>query len=127
VRTFGRPVKTSIPGLTHIFPGPEDLAEASLGDAGIREAPASSIKALARAVLQGDLTFEASINLQDALARVRAVPGISQPVADYLAMRAFGEPDAFPLPTATVRHTPECWRPWRAYAAMHLYGAGLVA
>jgi len=127
VRTFGRPIKISIPGLTHVFPRPEDLAEADLGDARIPDEAASRIRALARAVLQGDLTFEASMNLQDAVARVRAVPGISQPIADYVAMRAFGEPDAFPVPAATFPHTPECWRPWRAYAAMHLYGAGLVA
>jgi AraC family transcriptional regulator of adaptative response / DNA-3-methyladenine glycosylase II len=126
-RTFGRPVKTSIPELTHVFPGPEDLAEADLGAAHIGAKPASVIRALARAVLKGDLTFEASMNLPDAIARVRVVPGISQPMADYVAMRAFGEPDAFPISTAKFPHTTEYWRPWRAYAAMYLCGASLVA
>ena len=125
-RTFGRPVK-SIPGLTHVFPRPEDLAEADLEAAHISDEPASMIRALARAVLKRDLTFEASMNLRDAITRVRVVPGISQPMADYIAMRAFGEPDVFPVPTATFPHTTECWRPWRAYAAMYLCDAGLVA
>jgi DNA-3-methyladenine glycosylase II len=67
------------------------------------------------------------LNLQDALTRVRAVPGISPPMADYVAMRAFGEPDAFPIPPARFSRATESWRPWRAYAAMYLCGTGLVA
>jgi 3-methyladenine DNA glycosylase/8-oxoguanine DNA glycosylase len=126
-RVFGRPVKTSIPGLTHVFPGPEELAEVDLGAAHIRGDLASMIRALSIAVSKGDLTFEASMNLQDAIARMRVVPGMSQPMADYIAMRAFGEPDAFPISTAKVPRATECWRPWRAYAAMYLCGAGLVA
>jgi AraC family transcriptional regulator of adaptative response / DNA-3-methyladenine glycosylase II len=126
-RTFGRPVNTSIPELTHIFPGPEELADADLGVAQIRDKPAAMIRALAGAVLKGSLTFEASMNLQDAITRLRTVPGISQPMADYVAMRAFGEPDAFPVPAGKFPLTTERWRPWRAYAAMHLYSAGLVA
>ncbi len=123
-RTFGRPVPTSFPELTHVFPTPEDLAQADLRSAHIREAPASMIRALARAAAKGDLTFETAMNLQDAIARVRAVPGISRPMADYIAMRAFGEPDAFPVSRAKVPRTSECWRPWRAYAAMYLWDAG---
>ena len=120
VRTFGKPVRTSIPGLTHIFPAPRDLAEADLVPAGIRDRTASTIRALARAVFRGNLTFDASINLQDAKARVRVVPGISPVMAEYIAMRAFGEPDAFPLSTTGLPRAEECWRPWRAYAAMYL-------
>ncbi len=123
-RTFGKPVTTSISGVTHIFPGPEDLAAADIGAAHIRGEAASMIRALARAVSKRDLTFEASMTLHDAIERLRVVPGISRPAADYVAMRAFGEPDAFPIPETKAQGTTECWRPWRAYAAMHLYGAG---
>ncbi|HEY1760375.1 MAG TPA: AlkA N-terminal domain-containing protein [Bryobacteraceae bacterium] len=122
--TFGKPVKTSIPGLTHVFPGPKDLAEADLSAAQIREKPASAIRALARSMLQGSLTFDASMNLKDATGRVRLVPGISQPMAEYIAMRAFGEPDAFPISGAKLTPAAESWRPWRAYAAMYLCSAG---
>lgn len=123
VKTFGRAVKTSDAQLTHLFPDAEDLSEADLASSGIREGAAGAIRALARAVLKGDLTFEASMDLQDAIARVRVVPGISQPMADYIAMRAFGEPDAFPVSAATFAPASESWRPWRAYAAMHLYNS----
>jgi AraC family transcriptional regulator of adaptative response / DNA-3-methyladenine glycosylase II len=122
-RAFGRPVKTSIAGLTHAFPCPEDLAEADLAEAQIHGRRASMIRALARAVSKGDLTFGASMNLPDAIARVCVVPGITQPMAEYIAMRAFCEPDAFPVSRAAFSGPTECWRPWRAYAAMYLFSA----
>lgn len=123
-RTFGRPVQTSFPGLTHVFPAPEDLAEADLKPARIREETAAVIRALARAAAKRELTFETALNLQEAIARVRMVPGISQPMADYIAMRALGEPDVFPMSRARFPGATECWRPWRAYAAMYLCGGG---
>jgi AraC family transcriptional regulator of adaptative response / DNA-3-methyladenine glycosylase II len=124
VRAFGRPVQTAIPGLTYVFPRPEDLAEVDLSAARIRGESASTIRALACAVVKRELTFEASINLEDAIARVRSVPGISRPMAEYIAMRAFGEPDAFPVSRAKFQGAAEGWRPWRAYAAMYLHGVG---
>jgi AraC family transcriptional regulator of adaptative response / DNA-3-methyladenine glycosylase II len=124
-RAFGRSVQTPIPGLTHAFPRPKDLAEADLGAARIRNEAAATIRALARAVLKRELTFEASINLEDAVARMLAVPGISRAMAEYIAMRAFGEPDAFPVPKTRIQGATESWRPWRAYAAMYLCSAGL--
>ena len=123
-RTFGKPVKTSVRGLTHVFPGPRELAEGDLGAAHIRGQRAAMIRAVARAAACGSLTFEASRNLQDAIARVRVISGIRQPVAEYIAMRAFGEPDAFPISRAKSPSASEHWRPWRAYGAMYLYGAG---
>ncbi len=120
VRTFGRPVRPSIQGLTHLFPGPQDLAEADLQAADIRLEPASAIRALAGAVLNGNLVFEGSMNLQDAIARMRVVPGISQSMADYIAMRAFGEPDAFPISATACQRSADSWRPWCAYAALYL-------
>jgi AraC family transcriptional regulator of adaptative response / DNA-3-methyladenine glycosylase II len=123
---YGALVTTSIPGLTHLFPRPEDLAEADIEAAHIGKEPASTIRALARAVAKRDLTFEASINLQEAIARVRVAPGISRQMAEYVAMRAFGEPDAFPISKAHAGRITEGWRPWRAYAAMYLYSAGLT-
>jgi AraC family transcriptional regulator of adaptative response / DNA-3-methyladenine glycosylase II len=122
-RTFGKPVNVSVGGLTHLFPSPQDLAEADLGAAHVRPEPAAVIRAVARAAARGDLTFEASRNLQEAIARMRAMPGITRPAAEYIAMRAFGEPDAFPVSRAKSPPASEQWRPWRAYAAMYLYGA----
>jgi AraC family transcriptional regulator of adaptative response / DNA-3-methyladenine glycosylase II len=122
-RAFGNPVVASVPGLTHLFPGPPDLAEADLEALNISAKSAAAIRALAIAVLKKDLTFGASMDLKDAIARLRVVPGIGQTMAEYIAMRAFGEPDAFPVSGAKSPGNAESWRPWRAYAAMHLWGA----
>ena len=46
-------------------------------------------------------------------------------MADYIAMRAYGEPDAFPAPAGMAERDTENWRPWRAYAAMYLFGGHL--
>jgi AraC family transcriptional regulator, regulatory protein of adaptative response / DNA-3-methyladenine glycosylase II len=72
--------------------------------------------------------------------RLAALPGIGPWTAQYVAMRAFREPDAFPasdlgllraMARRGARPTPielarraEAWRPWRAYAAQHLWNAG---
>jgi len=122
VRKFGRPLEPSIAGLTHLFPSPQDLVEADLAAAGIRSESVATIRALARAIANQDLTFDGSMNLEDATERVRVVRGISEAMAHYIAMRAYGEPDAFPVPARSVARDTEAWRPWRAYAAMHLLG-----
>jgi AraC family transcriptional regulator of adaptative response / DNA-3-methyladenine glycosylase II len=119
-RMFGKPLKASTTELAHLFPSPQDVAEADLAAAGIRGHTETTIRALAQAMLAGDLTFQASMNLEDAMARVRVVHGISRQAAEYIAMRAFGEPDAFPVPLDKVPGGSANWRPWRAYAAMHL-------
>lgn len=139
VRTFGKPIKSSLEGLTHLFPPPEELAEADLSKAGIRGSCAASVHALARSVCRKELTFEASKGLEDAVSRVRNIRGVSENFAHYVAMRAFAEPDAFPshdlglrrplgldgipVSSAEILRIAEGWRPWRAYAAMYLWVA----
>jgi AraC family transcriptional regulator of adaptative response / DNA-3-methyladenine glycosylase II len=124
VQAFGKPVHTSVPGLTHLFPKPEDLIHADLGRANIRGARASTIRALARSVCANELTFTASMTLEETISRIRTVSGVGEDTAHYIAMRVFGEPDAFPLAdpalTGEMWRIAEAWRPWRAYAAMHL-------
>jgi 3-methyladenine DNA glycosylase/8-oxoguanine DNA glycosylase len=79
------------------------------------------------------------MNLKEAISRICSIPGIGESTAHYIAMRALGEPDAFPFADAGVRSSlgrgenpaalaevvgiAESWRPWRAYAAMHIYTA----
>ena len=96
VRTFGKPVESSVIGLTHLFPSPRLLARADLSRAGVRGTCAMVLRALAQAVCNGELTFEASKSLDDTLERLRSIRGIGDLKAHYMAMRAFGEPDAFP-------------------------------
>ncbi len=137
VRAFGTPLDQAQDGLTHLFPQPEALADADLAAIGLPRARAATIRALAAAVARGDLVLEASRGLEDAVARLVAIPGIGTWTAQYVAMRALGEPDAFPagdlglrralangagpLPPARVAELAEAWRPWRAYAALHLW------
>lgn len=135
VRKFGAPLQPAFRGLTHLFPTPEVLADADLSEAGIDRSGAAQIRALARAVSRGELTFGASKTLDDAIARLRRIPGIDDGCAHYIALRALGEPDALPdsdaglrsslggrdpISSEEVRRIAERWRPWRAYAAMHL-------
>jgi AraC family transcriptional regulator of adaptative response / DNA-3-methyladenine glycosylase II len=132
VRTLGQPL--SAPGgLTHLFPAPEVLADADLAGVGLTKARAETIRALARAVSDGRIGFEGISDSQDFLGRMCEIPGIGKWTAQYVAMRALGEPDAFPsgdlgLLRALALKTPgelerraEAWRPWRAYASMYLW------
>jgi AraC family transcriptional regulator of adaptative response / DNA-3-methyladenine glycosylase II len=135
VERFGKPVKAGICGLTHIFPKPQDISIADLSAIGIRGDRAISIHAFSRAVSRKRLIFEASRSLEESIGRLLTVPGISRATAEYIALRVFGEPDAFPIEpsqlgflssSSEVRNIPddpkitEPWRPWRAYVAMHI-------
>jgi len=120
-------------GITHLFPAPEALADAGLTSIGLPGARAETIRALARAVCDRRICFEGIVNSDDLLIRLCEIPGIGKWTAQYIAMRALGEPDAFPfgdlgllraLDLANPRdleRRAEAWRPWRAYAAMYLW------
>jgi AraC family transcriptional regulator, regulatory protein of adaptative response / DNA-3-methyladenine glycosylase II len=136
IQTFGTPVDTPVVGLRYAFPRPEVLAVADLGKAGISDACANILRKLAGSIIRNQLTFETSTTLEQAVAQVGAVCGIDESTANYIAMRAFGEPDALPSRELGLRRglkgvatilTPaqfidraDQWRPWRAYAAMHI-------
>jgi AraC family transcriptional regulator of adaptative response / DNA-3-methyladenine glycosylase II len=132
VREFGAAVPAR-GGLTHLFPLPGALAAADLTRIGLPSARAETVRGLAAAVRDGRISFNGVVDVPDFLARFRELPGIGDWTAQYVAMRAFGDPDAFPsgdlglLRAAGMRHAREleersqAWRPWRAYAAMHLW------
>ena len=123
-------------GLTRLFPTPMALAKADLNGLGLPKARVATVQELARAVLEGKVDFDASTEcIRAALSKLRI--GIS--TADHVALRALGEPDAFPsadpalrqitgianqpLSALALQERAEAWRPWRAYAAMHLWSA----
>jgi AraC family transcriptional regulator of adaptative response / DNA-3-methyladenine glycosylase II len=120
-------------GLTHLFPSAEVLADAKLDDIGLTGARAETIRALARAVCDGKINFEGVVDSDAFLNRLCQIPGIGRWTAQYVAMRALGEPDAFPardlglLRAAALKSArelerrAEAWRPWRAYATMYLW------
>jgi AraC family transcriptional regulator of adaptative response / DNA-3-methyladenine glycosylase II len=132
IRTFGTPVVVC-PKLTHIFPAPEKLATSDLTKIGLPKARAHSIRSLARAVSDGKIAFTGVVNVEKFLSQFCEMPGIGSWTAQYVAMRALGEPDAFPasdlglLRAAGLRDSrelesrAETWRPWRAYAAIYLW------
>jgi len=98
---------------------------------------------MARALLDGRVDFHADRVLEEFITRWIALPGIGPWTAHYIAMRALGHPDAFPaedlvlqraLPNDGSRMTArmlsshaEQWRPWRAYAVIHLWRDAMVA
>ena len=135
VSSFGKPF-CGANGLTHLFPPPEVLADAKLGDIGLTGARAETIRSLACAVCGGEINFEGVVDSDAFLNRLCEVPGIGKWTAQYVAMRALGEPDAFPssdlgllraMALGTSRdleQRAETFRPWRAYAAMYLWTIG---
>jgi AraC family transcriptional regulator, regulatory protein of adaptative response / DNA-3-methyladenine glycosylase II len=125
-------------GLTHLFPSPAALAEADLSAVGLPRARAETIRRLAAAARDGALALDAPS--EDPARQLTTLPGIGPWTAAYVAMRAHGEPDAFPggdlvlrkalggLPPRELEQRAEAFRPWRAYAAMRLWmdGANLT-
>ncbi len=136
VQMFGTPIETPIRGLKYLFPRPEVLAHADLSKAGINDRCATTIRKLTSSTVRRHLSFSTSSTLELAVSQVREICGVDGSTANYIALRAFGEPDAFPSNEAGLRRSltgegplvseaqalamAERWRPWRAYAAMHV-------
>jgi AraC family transcriptional regulator of adaptative response / DNA-3-methyladenine glycosylase II len=131
-RTFGQAYSHGN-NLTHLFPTAEILADANLTGVGLTGKRAETIRALARAVCDGQISFEKIIDSDAFLTKLCEIPGIGRWTAQYVAMRALGEPDAFPSSDLGFLHAldlrsprevdarAEAWRPWRAYAGMYLW------
>jgi AraC family transcriptional regulator of adaptative response / DNA-3-methyladenine glycosylase II len=86
-RTFGQPIAIAH-NLTHLFPPPEVLADANLTSVGLTKARAQTIRALARAVSDGQIRFEGIVETDAFLSRLCEIPGIGKWTAQYVAMRA---------------------------------------
>ncbi len=122
-------------GLRLVFPTPEALAAADLSDLGVPRARAAAITSLAAHVARGEVALDASRGLEETVRALCRVPGVGEWTAQYVAMRALREPDAFPATDLGLRRAlggvsgadllamAEAWRPWRAYAAMLLWMA----
>jgi AraC family transcriptional regulator, regulatory protein of adaptative response / DNA-3-methyladenine glycosylase II len=131
-----------VEGLGHLFPSPARVAKADLSVLGMPKARAVAVTSLARAICADPAIFSRGACLEEAIAKLRSLPGIGEWTAQYIAMRELREPDAFPaadigllraMATADGRPSPaellsraERWRPWRAYAALHLWAAGIA-
>lgn len=136
VAAFGEPVATPWPTLTHAFPTAAAMAArdpADVGALGVTRQRARTLVALAEAIASGAVDLSPSADPERTIARLKALPGIGDWTAQYLAMRALRFGDAFPAADVGVMRalgvsTPraaaaaaEAFRPWRGYAVIHLW------
>ncbi len=143
VQALGEPLVTPWPQLTHAFPTPDRLLQASpddLGKMGIVRQRQKAIQALAHAVLHGGLDLKPGPQVQATVQALMDLPGIGEWTAQYIAMRALRWPDAFPAGDIVVqrrlgvRDGPQparaastlsmAWQPWRSYAVIRLWHGG---
>ena len=133
---FGDPIATPFDSLTTVFPTAQRIADLPYGRIarlGMPGARARTIVALARAVADGELALMPNADIEATLAQLRELPGVGEWTAQYIAMRSLAWPDAFPhtdlgvmkalgeTDARRVLAAGEAWRPWRAYAVMHLW------
>jgi len=133
---FGEPIETPFDSLGTVFPGAARIAalpSPKIARLGVPAARSRTIVALARAVAGGELDLSPGAEVEPTLAKLRALPGVGEWTAQYVALRALAWPDAFPhtdygvmkalklTDPKRVLAAAERWRPWRAYAVMHLW------
>lgn len=136
VDAHGRSIELADGARARLFPTPEVIAEARLQSIGLPATRAATLRALARAVLDGRLDLEQVQPLDEFIERACGIPGIGAWTASYMAMRCLHLPDAFaagdlvlrrqlgggpPLGSGQVEVISQAWRPWRAYALIHLW------
>jgi len=124
--------------LSHVFPAPAQLAKAQMNNLGITQSRVDTIRRLAEATERQDINFDPSQDTADFCQRLQTLRGIGEWTAQYVAMRVLKDPDAFLVSDLGLlkaikpghKVTPkllaeqaEYWRPWRAYAAMHLWNS----
>ena len=137
----GNPIHHSAdPRLARAFPSPHRVASADLSRIGMPQSRRATLRALALAAVSNPRLFEPLHSIEDNIAQLRAIRGIGPWTAQYIALRALRDPDAFPVmdtgilrgassfdgvvPTAPqLIQRAEAWRPWRAYAAQYLWTA----
>ena len=121
-------------------PGAATLAAADLSGLGLTGARCEALGALARAVASGALELEGGQAPDEVRRGLLALPGVGPWTAEYVALRALGEPDAFPasdlglrralgpagqpLTTQALEERAKGWQPWRSYAAVLLWSSG---
>jgi AraC family transcriptional regulator, regulatory protein of adaptative response / DNA-3-methyladenine glycosylase II len=133
---FGTPIGSPFESLNTVFPAPEKIAQLTvdhIARLGVLAARSRSIIALAGAIADGTIQIGPGTDVAAELEKLRALPGIGEWTAQYIAMRVLDWPDAFPhtdfgvmkalgeTNPERVLKTAQPWRPWRAYAVMHLW------
>ncbi|MBI1260084.1 MAG: helix-turn-helix domain-containing protein [Rhizobiales bacterium] len=138
----GRHIETDVPSLRFVFPDAEALSRGDLSGLGLTGGRMNTLTAMARAVHEGRVDFSPAESLDAKIESFCALPGIGEWTAHYVALRAIGEPDAFPasdlalrkaagdgevMATKALEALSQHWRPWRGYAALALWMGGIDA
>ncbi len=137
VARMGTSVDGGASDLTTLFPSPEAIKEGELRGLGVTQKRIAAIRSLARAVATRELDFAAAAD--ETAAALTRIAGVGPWTSQYVALRALGDPDAFPgsdlilrrmagggsqaLSESRLASRAEAWRPWRAYAALYLWDA----
>jgi AraC family transcriptional regulator of adaptative response / DNA-3-methyladenine glycosylase II len=137
VQRFGTQVSLPNGETCHLFPLPRDLVEADFGAIGLTRARAQTLRSMAQVLCEGRVDFRLDQGLEEFVEKWVQLPGIGAWTAHYIAMRALSHADAFPaadlvlrkavsadgapVPLKQLQAMAEAWRPWRAYAVLHLW------
>ncbi len=135
--------RIELPGfddLDRAFPSAADVLATDLASLGVPARRAAALRALATAVHDGSLGLTPGADPQAARNVLAQLPGLGPWTIEYIAMRALGDPDAFPYSDLVLRKVlaapgepplsarevatrAEAWRPWRAHACLAIWGA----
>ncbi len=137
VKAHGAPIADPDGGLTHVFPSVERLASLDPAALAFPKSRQRSVIGLVRALAEGTVTLSPGCDWQRARRQLLDLPGVGPWTTEVIAMRALGDPDAFPvaddgvraaakhvgLPTdaRSIERPQPRWRPWRSYATQHLW------
>lgn len=140
VTALGEPITTPWPALNRVFPTPAVLANTTsdaMGALGIIRQRQAAIVALARAVASGQLQLDSHADVPGTVAALKALPGVGDWTAQYIAMRALRWPDAFPAgdvalhkalgvrglkhPARLAEAASAAWSPWRSHAVIRVW------
>lgn len=133
----GKTYKGSIKELTHTFPSAKQIYKADLDGIGIVGQRIEAIKAVAVKVLQKEIDFESNPETDEFVTSICKIKGIGEWTAQYVALRALNDPNAFPYSDLILRRAAtkpgetltakqlliraEDWKPWRAYSVLLLW------
>ncbi|MCW3033182.1 MAG: AraC family transcriptional regulator [Solirubrobacteraceae bacterium] len=139
VSSWGKPLVRPVGEVTHLFPSPVTLAALDAADLPLPRARGATLVRVASAVASGELVLDEGADRAQSVTVLLSLPGIGPWTAGYVAMRALGDPDAFPAGDLGVRRAleslrpgvtgvdlegcAELWRPYRAYATQHLWAS----
>jgi AraC family transcriptional regulator, regulatory protein of adaptative response / DNA-3-methyladenine glycosylase II len=135
VERYGEPLGAAIGGVTHRFPTVERLATADLNWLGVPRSRRLALTGLSVALAEGRLVLDVGVDRDEVRAQLASLPGIGPWTVEEIALRGLRDPDAFPATDLALRRAAarfglapdglldraERWRPWRAYAAEHLW------